>query len=435
MQSEQEPEQLARGCPAGFAAASASFTDAAVLQDPFPFYAQLREHAPVYYDPVLKAWLVSRYEDIRAVLQDADTYSMELGWQLNYAHGFAEEFQAILERDGGGFFPDVIMTDPPLHTRIRGLMDKAFTARRISALEPGITARVVDFIERFPASGEFDGTRDFALPLTVDILCEQLGMTDVDYATIERWSLAISAQVGRVQTREEMARNAADICELQRFVIDLIEQRRAQPGNDLVSDLVHARNEDGENPVLDFRELVACTRALLVGGNETTSSAIGNMLLILATRPQVRAWLAENAASEQQVARFVEEVMRIAPATRALSRVTTRATQLGGQALPKHAQVMIMFASGNHDPRHFPEPESVDTGRANLGSHLAFGAGIHRCVGMALARMEMKVVARELVSRLGELELAVPLADIRYLPSVSNHTILSLPLRYARRGT
>ncbi|MFV8816154.1 cytochrome P450 [Haliea sp. E17] len=404
------------------------------MQNPFPFYQYLRENAPVHYDPVLKAWLVSRYDDIRSVLLDADTYSMELGWKLNYAHGFADEFQAILERDGGGFFPDVIMTDPPLHTRIRGLMDKAFTPHRIRALEPGITARVVGFIERFPGSGEFDGTRDFALPLTVDILCEQLGMTDVDYATIERWSLAISAQVGRVQTREEMEQNAAQICELQRFVIDLIEQRRGNPGNDLISDLVHARSEDDENPALDFRELVACTRALLVGGNETTSSAIGNMLLILATRPEVRSWLAENADSDQQVARFVEEVMRIAPATRALSRVTTREVELAGQHLPKHAQVMIMFASGNHDQAHFPAPELVDTKRANLGSHLAFGAGIHRCVGMALARMEMKVVARELVTRLRELELAVPLADIRYLPSVSNHTIVNLPLRYARSG-
>lgn len=433
MQSDSQQFSPTSGCPAGISTATASFTDDAVLQNPFPFYQQLREHAPVYYDPKLKAWLVSRYDDIRTVLMDADTYSMELGWKLNYAHGFAEEFQSILERDGGGYFPDVIMTDPPLHTRVRSLMDKAFTAHRISALEPGITARVRQFIARFPEQGEFDGTRDFALPLTVDILCEQLGMNNVDYETIERWSLAISAQVGRVQSREEMQENAADICELQRFVIDLIEQRRGTPGNDLVSDLVHARSEGDENPVLDFRELVACTRALLVGGNETTSSAIGNMLLILATRPEVADWLYENADSDQQVARFVEEVMRIAPATRALSRVTTREVELGGKLLPRHSQVMIMFASGNHDPRHFNQPDAVDTGRTNLGSHLAFGAGIHRCVGMALARMEMKVVAREVVSRLKNLELAVAPAKIRYLPSVSNHTIVNLPLRYIRR--
>jgi len=415
------------------AAAGATFADEQVLQNPFPFYALLRENDPVHYDPALDAWLVSRYDDIRTVLLDADAYSMEAGWKRNYAHGFADEFREILERDGGGYFPDVIMTDPPGHTRVRRLMEKAFTPRRIAALEPEITARVVSFIERFPAAGQIDGMRDFALPLTTDILCEQLGMRDVDHAAIERWSLAISAQVGRMQDREAMRRNAADICELQHFVIELVEDRQRNPGNDLVSDLVHARSDDAGVPALDFAETVACARALLVGGNETTSNAIGNLLLLLATRPALAREMHARVDDEQQLGRFVEEVMRIAPPTRALSRVTTREVELGGKRIPADAQVLIMFASGNHDAGEFPAPEAFDSARANLGRHLAFGGGIHRCVGMALARMEMKVVAREVIRRLDGLSLAIPLAEIRYLPSVSNHSIQRLPLNYAKR--
>ncbi len=415
-------------------ASGATFADEQVLQDPFPFYALLRENDPVHYDAGLDAWLVSRYEDIRTVLQDAETYSMEAGWQRNYAHGFADEFREILERDGGGFFPDVIMTDPPRHTRVRRLMEQAFTPRRILALQPEISARVERFIERFEARGRFDGIRDFALPLTTDIICGQLGVDDVDHATIERWSLAISAQVGRTQTREEMRRNAAAICELQRFVIDLVRQRERAPGNDLVSDLVRARSDEDGVPALDFAETVACARALLVGGNETTANAIGNLLLILATRPEVARRMHREVDDDQALSRFVEEVMRIAPPTRALSRVTTREVELGGKRIPALSQVMIMFASGNHDRAQFAEPQAFDSDRANLGRHLAFGAGIHRCVGMALARMEMKAVARGVIRRIGELSLAIPLEEIRYLPSVSNHSILELPLNYVRRG-
>jgi cytochrome P450 len=416
------------------AIADATLADAAVLRNPFPFYRLLREHDPVHYDPTLNAWLVSRYADVRTVLLDAEAFSMERGWSTNYAHGFVEEFMAILERDGGGFFPDVIMTDPPRHTRVRKLMEQAFTAHRVKSLEAGITQRVVRFIDGLPDAGEIDGIHDLAMPLTIDILAEQLGIPRDRQPHIERWTLALSAQVGRMQDREEMRRNAADICEMQRYIIAMIEQRRHAPTADLVSDLVHARNPDDDQPVLDFAELVACTRALIGGGSETTANGIAGLLLMLATRPAAARRLHEGLDDSRTVNRFVEEALRLSPPPRAQSRLTTRDVELGGTPNPADSQVLIMFATANHDPRQFPEPEAFDLERPNLIGHLTFGAGIHRCVGLSLARMEMAVVAREVSRRLA-IRLAVPAEDIVYLPSTSNHSMQRLPLAYAKRGT
>lgn len=410
-----------------------TFTEEAVLNNPFPYYQYLRDTDPVHYDETLNAYLVSRHADVEAVLLDSDTFSMEMGWSTNYAHGFMDEFVEILKRDGGGFFPDVIMTDPPKHTRIRRLMEKAFTANRVKTLEAGITERVVKFIDGFPDSGEIDGINELALPLTIDILAEQLGIPHVDHAKIQRWTLALSAQVGRMQNREEMVQNAADICELQQYVIAMIEDRRQSPSDDLVSYLVHARNKGEDDPVLNFDELVACTRALLGGGSETTANGIAGLLLILATRPAAAQQLQDGLDDSRVVNRFVEEALRIVPPPRALSRVTTRDVELDAKLIPKNSQVLIMFASANHDERQFPSATEFDLERPNLAKHLTFGAGIHRCVGLSLARMEMAVVAREVSRRLKDIELAIPIEEISYIPSVSNHSLRHLPLRYNKR--
>lgn len=434
MDSDQTGAELASESAAALpevSLADATLADETVLENPFPFYATMRERDPVHFDKTLNAWLVSRYADVRQVLLDADTFSMERGWRTNYAHGFVEEFMEILKRDGGGFFPDVIMTDPPYHTRIRKLMEKAFTAHRVKSLEAGITERVVRIIDRLPETGQIDGMKDLAYPLTIDILAEQLGIPDADQPKIERWTLALSAQVGRMQSREEMQQNAADICELQNYIFAMIEARRKTPTNDLVSDLVHARNED-DAAVLNFEELVACIRALIGGGSETTANGIGGMLLMLATRPEAARRLHEGLEDSRIVNRFVEEALRLSPPPRALSRVTTREVELGGKIIPADSQVLIMFASANRDESQFPSAETFDLDRPNLAGHVTFGAGIHRCVGLSLARMEMAVVARE-VSRRLDISLAIALEDIAYLPSVSNHSLERLPLTYSKR--
>ena len=427
---ESMEAQAQDGCPT---LADMSLTDPQILAHPTGFYRILRAEDPVHFDPKLGMYLVSRYEDLHRVLRDPLTYSVEHGYKEQYAKGFAAEFKEILIRDGGGFFPDAIMTDPPQHTRIRKLMEKAFTAHRVKELEPRITSVVADLIDAIADKGEMDGVKDLAVPITVNVICEQLGLDHVDAHRIQRWSLAVTAQIGRMQNRAEMQANAGEICDLQNYLITRIRARQAAPREDMISDLVHARAPDEANPTLSFEEVVSSVRALLIAGNETTATGLGNLLFILATQPDMARHLSQAVDDERLLNRFVEELLRIEPPVRGLSRMTTKEVELGGKTLPKGAHLLLLYASANDDEAEFQCPRDFDIERGNLGRHLSFGAGIHRCVGLSLARMEIKVAAREIVRRLGDIRLAVPVEAITYLPTVATHSIASLPLTFSRR--
>lgn len=414
----------------------ASLADPLIQAHPFEFYWALRHRDPVHYDERLGMWLVSRYEDVVAVLRDPETFSDKLGYEAQYASGYFEEFKAILEREGGGFFPDAIKSDPPYHTRVRKLLEKAFTAHRVRSLEPGITRVIVELIEAMAERAErgeaVDGVREFAIPLTIRVICEQLGIAHYNAEKISRWSEAVTAQIGRMQDREQMIENARQICELQHFLIAEIRDRQQHPKEDMISDLVHAVTEDGSR--LTFEETVSLVRALIIAGNDTTATALGNLLFVLANQPELARRLAENAADDRFLTRFVEELLRYLPPVHGLAKMTTRETELGGARLPKHAHVLVLYASANDDETHFRCPRRFDLERENLGTHVAFGVGIHRCVGAPLARLEIKLAARELVSRLADFKLLVEPGEIRFKPTVATHTMESLPITFRRRA-
>jgi cytochrome P450 len=201
----------------------------------------------------------------------------------------------------------------------------------------------------------------------------------------------------------------------------------------MLSDLVHARTEEDENPTLTFKEVVSLARALLIAGNETTATALGNLLFILATQPGLEEELYENVDDERYVTRFVEELLRLEPPVRGLSRMTTREVELGGVTLPKGAHMLNLYASGNDDETVFECPRKFDMTRPNIGRQVAFGGGVHRCIGLSLARMEVKVAAREFVRRLKDIKLEIPVEEIRYLPTVATRSIEFLPLSFSKR--
>ena len=427
--------QTKPGCPMGDNAAllaNASLKDPDISAHPLPYYDAMRAEDPVHYDEKLKAYLVARYDDLQTVLRDPVTFSVKHGYEEQYARGFHDEFKEILMRDGGGFFPDAIMSDPPYHTRIRRLLEKAFTAHRVKLLEPAIAKLVGDMIDRLVEKGECDGVSDFAQPMTIAIICEQLGLDQFDSDNIQRWSHAVVQQIGGMQTREQMLGHAHEICELQNYLIARMREREAEPREDMISDLVHAKLEDGTT--LTFEEAVSSVRALLIAGNETTATALSNLLFLLATQPAVAQQLREVAEDDRMLTRFVEELLRIEAPVRGLSRMTTREVELGGVVLPKGAQMLLMYASGNDDEKEFACPRDFDLSRGNLGRHLSFGAGVHRCVGLALARMEIKVAAREVARRIDDIELLIPREQVAYLPTVATHSIAKLPLKFSRRA-
>jgi cytochrome P450 len=416
----------------GDALAEGTLLDRRIQASPNWFYRELRNRDPVHYDEQLGMYLVSRFEDLQTVVQDPITYSSERGYREQYAKGFHEEFQKILAEEGGGYFPDAIKTDPPYHTRIRRLIDKAFTAHRVKELEPKIVEVVREVVAAVAPSGEADGISDIAAPVTIKFICEQLGLGDVDGRKIQDWSYAVVAQMGQMQTREQMIANARLICELQLFLIDHIRDRQARPRDDIITDLIQAR-DDEDGGALTFEEIVSLVRAFLIAGNETTATAIGHLLVLLATQPHVAEELHARADDEKYMNRFVEELLRWEPPSRGLTRMTTREVELGGKTLPEGSHLMLLWASGNDTEAVFPQPRAFDLTRDNLGRHLSFGAGPHRCVGAALARMEIKVTARETIRRLTDIRLRIPVEEIRFVPTVATHPLAELPLSFRAR--
>jgi cytochrome P450 len=411
-----------------------TLADPAVLAASHEFYRRLRDDDPVHFDETLNTYFVSRYEDVSAVLRDPISFSQEMGWKAQFAQGYFAELKDILERDGGGYFPEMLLLDPPGHTRMRKLINQAFDAHRVEQLKPRIAALIEQWVSRIADRGGCDGVTDFAMPLTIDIMCEQLGFPQAEAAPkIQSWARAYIDQVGGLQTHAEMLANARLICELQRFIIVRVREREMHRREDMISDLVCAMLDGDEDAKLTFAETVALTRGLLLAGNDTTATAMSNFLLLMATRPELAAHVTSILDDNRELGRFVEELLRVRPPVRGLFRFTTKKVELAGVTLPANAQVCILFASANDDERVFACPHDFDAARPNGIKHLAFGGGIHLCAGISLARMEMRLVIRELMTRLKDFALAIPESELRYTNSLTTHSLENLPLTYSHR--
>src|ERR1700712_73955 len=254
MESLDLKETAAGGCPflnaEGQLQPGATVADPDVRANPWPFYESIRRDHPVFHDPNIDMYLVSRFEDLQKVLADPHTFSVKHGYAEQSSKGFQDEFREILRTQGGGFFHDGIMSDPPEHTRIRRLLEKAFTAHRVKQLEPEIRSIAVEVIERVADAGKADGVHDIANPFTIRVIRKQLGFDDLPPEKIAQWSLAAVAQIGRMQDREQMLENARIYCEMQNYIIDRIRERQSKPSEDMISDLVYARLDDDANPTL-----------------------------------------------------------------------------------------------------------------------------------------------------------------------------------------
>lgn len=412
-----------------------SFAEPRVLSNPHEFYRRLRREDPIHFDSSINSYIISRYEDVTAVLRDSETFSQELGWKQQFGSGHFDELKAILERDGGGFFPEVLLLDPPGHTRIRKLLSEAMGMRRVEQLKPRVEKLIKARVDSIADKGEIDGVHDFAMPLTIDIMCEQLGFPKAAAASrIPLWARAYIDQVSAPQTQEQMRANAALICELQHFIIARVQEREADKQEDMITDLIYAVIEDDDSTKLTFDETVALTRGLLLAGNDTTAMAISSFLLLVATQPDVACYVQSILHDGRLLTKFVEELLRLKPPVRGLFRFTTREVELNGTVIPANAQVYVLFASANDDETVFGCPRQFQADRSNVTRHLAFGAGIHFCAGVALARMELKAVIVELMSRLTDFELTVAPEDLEYAPSLTSMPLEKLPIRFKKIG-
>ncbi|MCE7000449.1 cytochrome P450 [Saccharothrix sp. S26] len=378
--------------------------------DPPAEFARLRERAPVC--PVSlrhgqQAHLVTRYDDVRAVLRDHGRFSSDPG-----TPGFPQLRPVVDRKAAPGSF---LVTDPPEHTRYRRLLTGEFTVRRMRALRPDverITRERLAALRSGPRPADLVAA--FALPVPSDVICLLLGVPVSDQAF---FSTRSRTHLDRSRPAEQV-REALD--ELHAYLADLIRSRRRTPRDDLISRLVR-------EPGLSDEEAVGMTVLLLVGGHETTANSIALSVLALL---RDRQWWQALVASPDLVDDAVEELLRfLSPVHHGVVRAVAGAATVGGTALAAGEGVIASLFAANRDPAAFPDPDRLDL-RRDARAHLAFGSGVHQCVGHLLARLEMRVALRTLVTELPDLRLAVPFEEVEFAFDAPIYGLRALPVTW-----
>ncbi|MFE5814079.1 cytochrome P450 [Streptomyces sp. NPDC056479] len=395
-------------------------------QNPHEALADLRRTAPAV--PVttpngLRTWLVTGYEHARALLADPRlSKDMRVGRDLipkNFADPDKQR-EFLAESGERSQFPHVLSvhmldSDPPDHTRLRRLVGRAFTARRVESLRPRITELTDELLDAMARHERLDLMEALAFPVPFTVICWLLGVPPDDRAAFRRWSNLLVSGAGTDEVREASASMIA-------YLKALIEAKRAEPADDMLTDLVHAQ-DSGEQ--LSSDELISMAFLLLVAGHETTVNLIGNGTLGLLTHPEVRRQL---AADESLWPAAVEEFLRHdGPVTNATWRFTTEPVEVGSVVIPEGEFVTISLSAAGRDPARYPDPDRLDITRAHTAS-VAFGHGIHHCLGAPLARLEGQIVLSRLVARFPGLRLAVDADELRWRSSLMMRGLEELPV-------
>ncbi|MGO9452390.1 MAG: cytochrome P450 [Candidatus Binataceae bacterium] len=379
------------------------------IEDPRAFWRAMREEQPVYEIPGAGYFVISRYEDIFEVLSNEEVFSSNEPPGMQVAAG--PEIAEIMKQ---GYPPanTLLTNDPPSHTRFRALVNKAFSARRVAGMEPQVRAIADDLVDRFIADGRVELVSQFAVGLPLTVIADSLGVAREDMAKFKKWSDDSVAPLGGMISHERQIECAHSVVEFQHYFAARLEERRAVPRDDLLTDLVNARLA-GVDP-LNVPEMLSILQQLLVAGNETTTSLIASATMILLRNPDQMAALARNRSL---IANFVEEALRLESPVSALFRLAKVDAEVGGVRIPAGARLIVIYGSGNRDAAHFPDADKMDIRRENARSHLAFGQGVHFCIGAALARLEGRVAFETLLGRLKDIRFRPGRNDFAHTPS------------------
>ena len=379
------------------------------VENPYPFYRAMREQAPVYQVPGAGFFIVSRYDDILYVLANPQIFSSHQppGVQTT----MSAEAKEILAR---GWPPvDTLLTnDPPAHTRFRALVNKAFSARRVATMEPGVRTIANELLDRFIGDGRVELVSQFAVGLPLSVIADALGVPRTDMDKFKRWSDDSVAPLGGMITHERQLECARSRVEFQHYFAARLEERRVAPRDDILTDLVNARLE-GVEP-LSMPEMLNILEQLLVAGNETTTNLIASAMMLLL---QDSSRMAALRADPSLIANFVEEALRTESPVQGLFRVATGDAEVGSVKIPAGSRIVVMYASGNRDDAQFADAERLDISRDNARTHLAFGQGVHFCIGAALARLEARVALETILSKTRNLRFAASRNDFTHTPS------------------
>lgn len=388
-------------------------------KDPYERYRRLRREDPVHYVPSIRGWFVLRYADVVAMFKDARLSS-----------SISSMFFARLTPEQRAQMGDfertlslwMLLRDPPDHTRIKGMVLRAFTPRIVASLSPRVEAQVDELLGAVDAAGEMDVIRDLAVPLPVLVIAELLGVPTSDRDRIKVWADDLARFMDSRPVAKHAAGDAhASFMALDEYIKAIADERRRSPRDDLLSALVAPA--DGAPP-LQGDDLVALSSLLLFAGHETTTNLIGNGMLALMRHPEERArFIAEPSLAEPAI----EELLRYDSPVQTVWRIATVDMELGGAAIKAGEMVFGVVASANRDDAQFPEPDRLDIGRKDV-RHLSFGLGLHFCLGAALARLEGRIALRALLTRHAGIRLVT--SSLQWSNHPSLRGVVSLPVQW-----
>ena len=420
-----------------------------VRANPYPFYAQLRSHDPVHWDEEMGFWVLTRYADIASVYYD-DRFSRAQGLMRGFQR-LPENEQRIAEPVYHSFSKTMFYADPPYHTHLRGLMNNAFTPRRVEQLRPYIQRVVDDLLDVVQAKGQMDLIRDLAYPLPVMVIAELLGLPSQDRQRFKGWSDDLFAILGTVRHESQlMERAAQSLTQMTEYITALSHERRQQPRDDLLSALVgvvdneealacphhdsgvgvsphsggRRAHEQSASAHLTQEELVANINILLSTGHETTTHLIGNGVLALLQNPDQLQKLQQQP---RLVSSAMDEMMRYENPVQITYRSAIEDVEMGGRQIRKGELVNSILGSANRDLEKYTDPDRFDITR-NEGRHLNFGLGIHYCIGASLVRLEAEIAFLTILRRFPKLQLATKKLDWQEHPIFRG--LKSLPVAF-----
>lgn len=397
------------------------------ITDPFPVLLQLMEHEPVFWSEKLHGWVLTRYDHVRASLRDP---------RLS-----ADRVRPFLAHFKGPERPTVqhlvehlsmwsSFNEPPVHTRLRGLMNKAITLQTILAMEPRVRALADELIDEVQERGEMDVIADFAYPLSATVIAELFGVPRADVPLLKKWSDELGAFIVQSRTlANKYAVADGGLRAMTSYFEDLVADRRRRPREDMLSRLIVAEDR-GDS--LTPEELLACCALLFFAGHETTTHLIGNGMIALLRHPAALAELKDRRADTMLMASAVEEMLRWDGPLLMMARVASEDFELSDKRILAGSRVFLMIAAANRDPRVFEDPDRFDIHRHDI-RHIAFGNGIHHCIGAPLARLEARVAFPRLLERLVEPKLAT--SKLEWRDAFVVRGVNQLPMRFARPVT
>ena len=399
---------------------------------PYPAYQQLRDEAPVFECPATGMFVVTRYEDVRRVLTEPKTFVSAASLRQTGAE-LSEQQKAVVdlfEREGWLPAPTLAGRDDPQHREMRAIFNQAFRPKVVAGLDPEVKDLAYELLDDFIDDGHCDFVRQFAIPLPLIIIGRQMGADPKDIWKIKEWTEAFFHRISMMlDPADELATVRKEI-EAQHYFQPIFERLRKDPNNTLLSELVNTVIEEWGRPLTDnelHAEMMADT---FVGGSETTTNALSAGVKLLIENPSV--WDQLKSDPDKYVKVFIEEVLRLESPVQSLMRSTATEVELSGCVIPARKLVNVRYAAANRDERRFEEPEKLDLDRKRPGGHLAFGSGVHHCLGAPLARRELIWSFTALAEKVDEMWFAEGKNSFDYHPHYLLRSLKELHIEFRR---